>query len=999
MIKTPFKKKSLTATKNGLTFDGVDDTVQILTDGRYAFGQSDFSISLIVSVKNPGDDPIFLEMYNAVTNALIRCQLQSGAAQLTLYTDQGNNTTFSSAVLNNPSLFRFTIIRRGGGTIELWINEKLANSSSISAPDSIDFNDTGGHYSIGSRYNPAGNMLQGFVSGLLIFNKAITPRQLSYIHLNNVVPIGLHLYVIAHYPLNHNHGADAFDVIEQYNYAKYINVNDDPLDAADWTFITNDILTTSTATNGTDGDGDYVEFEFLTFTGSGYALWRRNGIGVLPNLFWIAKMRIKIIGSPSGISFTLDNGADHSLTDAVYGNSVFDFTISQFVAPSGNNLFLAFANGFGSKAVGSKVRIYSLSMMNSLSANNGSLLNYTSDGLGDNNLLTQSAWANLYKKATTGEYFLKFDNAGKYANIPTLTAYTSGSSWALAFVITKPRDISSFKALFSNQMTAHDNSNAIIIALYNFGPYTYMAGGVNNPSVTDNFEYCDKPFVVIVYSNPTESAIIWQGTKYAASPFTPPSGWEYFVFGRDRDVHFGDPGLSKAVFIDHTFTTGDIRLLENMHQSDDYKRIVGIKFDIDFAKLFTTGGDWFATDESGLSHHAKLFGFAIDDTEVVKMERDTFLPTRNALRFTAANSNYLKVSAFAPTDEAGYTYIIGFCLPSNRAFANEYFLAKRKPDNTSAKLLFTGTSKVLGFLNYSPALSISDPGICNNDFTNYDTSKPLFFVGKEFNTNSQGLPFGFFEANIAKNPFGWDDALGTALFIGSDDQIYGGSGFLDGYIFHVSIYKGILSKKQIFDIVNNGLGANPFRIPGGCELYLNFENLSPGRVLFDVDGPTSGHVVASGTPIVTYGTDADGDYCQFEYSGYAPAEVIYFYDPSYVVRTVDARFLLRVKVVSATIFHIAGFAYDTHGIPLNGNVIQDLIFIENPSFAFFTFQYQSAFSTAGETIRIYKMHAQEIPTLKDYSPQNRIVQLYNFTDADLTKGDPDYKLFSVDSLR
>jgi len=461
----------------------------------------------------------------------------------------------------------------------------------------------------------------------------------------------------------------------------------------------------------------------------------------------------------------------------------------------------------------------------------GTMHNFNVDDNGTNISLASKAWCNLYTKDRVGQHYLKMYATTKYATVPSLDNYTSTSNWALAISVTKPRDISALDSIFSNQIYDHDSSKLVVLAFYNTGPYLWNGGGTTNPGgVTSTTETFDKPYTIVVYRNGSTTYLVFEGIEYPVGSTV--SDWDHFIFGRDRDVHNSNCGVSKAVFYDGPLTANQLLQLRVIHESDEYKKLPGLVFDIDFDDLYTDGTDYFATDKSGNGNDAKLFGFSINESEVINIERQTALPSmKKALRFTASDQNYLQVSSFAPTDEKGYTYIIGFCLESNRNFSNEYFLSKRKPDNANAKILYTGSSRVVGFLNYKPP--ISDAGICNNDFSNYDTSKPLFFVGKEFATNSKGMPFGFFEADIAKNAFGWDDVEGTDLFIGADDQIYGGSGFLNGYIFHVSIYKGILSDKQIFDLVNNGLGENPTKMLSGCELYLNFEGVTSAGLIKD----------------------------------------------------------------------------------------------------------------------------------------------------------------------
>ncbi|HPM32886.1 MAG TPA: hypothetical protein PLJ60_21310, partial [Chryseolinea sp.] len=251
-------------------------------------------------------------------------------------------------------------------------------------------------------------------------------------------------------------------------------------------------------------------------------------------------------------------------------------------------------------------------------------------------------------------------------------------------------------------------------------------------------------------------------------------------------------------------------------------------------------------------------------------------------------------------------------------------------------------------------------------------------------------------------PLGYDEIDGD-LYIGSDDLVQQPGAYFNGYISFVGIWKGDLTQPQIINIINNGLAGNAnSNLMTDCQLYLNFEEILTSPPLLDLPGITSGAIANAGTPIITYGTDGDGDYIQFEYSGYAPTESIYFTNlPGYITQ-VEAKYTIKYKAMSPSIFMIVYTTYNSSAIYTNGgNTIQTLVVINAPSNPTVSFQYQSAYSVVGETIRIYsiKVELTNPYKIKDWSPQNREVVLNNYTLAEITPGDPLYRLVNIDLLR
>ncbi len=201
-------------------------------------------------------------------------------------------------------------------------------------------------------------------------------------------------------------------------------------------------------------------------------------------------------------------------------------------------------------------------------------------------------------------------------------------------------------------------------------------------------------------------------------------------------------------------------------------------------------------------------------------------PSRDkALRLLRANSHYLSVSDFNPTKEKGYTYMIGFALDADRNFVSLYgsgggegFLSKRSNSYNPWKRIIGGEGGKIVSANFGIGVG--------NDLTG-NLNKPQLVVFTEKTPDYlKCLPFGFKgnEYNSIST-VGWDEIPDNLeLRIGCQDAP--GNNSLNGYLFFVGIWKGVLSEYQIKQIVNNTMPGNmrdEWMID--CELYLTFDEI------------------------------------------------------------------------------------------------------------------------------------------------------------------------------
>ncbi|HEY8936700.1 MAG TPA: hypothetical protein VIM65_15835 [Cyclobacteriaceae bacterium] len=232
MRTTPYNNRQLIATRNGLYFNRAlqqvvsSNNVNILWNGLTVFG-----FSLVFCCKTVGN-PIFdiLSRRNTVVNDgsgyLLRATPSGAGFDLVFGIEDTtpNYTTYNLGYFETGRLYRVTVVIEPFDGSNVWINYKINNRKLTRASFKASAIPvaTSQNLSIGGTINyPGYNLvMDGTIHNVSFYNIVPTDKQLEELHTTNVIPSSLHANVIAHYPLNHNMGLKAFDIVGQYNYAK-----------------------------------------------------------------------------------------------------------------------------------------------------------------------------------------------------------------------------------------------------------------------------------------------------------------------------------------------------------------------------------------------------------------------------------------------------------------------------------------------------------------------------------------------------------------------------------------------------------------------------------------------------------------------------------------------------------------------------------------------------------------------------------------------------------
>jgi len=162
-----------------LDFDGVNDSVSVSYSETLGGVWSWVSIIEFDSVS--GYQELFGGQYGT-TNATIYLK----NTQLAFYTNQDNlNTAFDFETGKKYHV----ACSQSGDTISVFVNGQAAGSVSLTIP----LNSTSGTYIVGKRPNQANEYFNGKISGVKLFNTALTAAQVSDLYLNpeKIVPDGV----------------------------------------------------------------------------------------------------------------------------------------------------------------------------------------------------------------------------------------------------------------------------------------------------------------------------------------------------------------------------------------------------------------------------------------------------------------------------------------------------------------------------------------------------------------------------------------------------------------------------------------------------------------------------------------------------------------------------------------------------------------------------------------------------------------------------------------
>jgi len=199
-----------------LSFDGVNDSVSVpysdTLGGVWSW------VSIIEADALSGYQEIFGGMYSA-SNATIYLKEN----QLTFFTNQDNlNTAFDFETGKKYHI----ACSQSGDTISVYVNGQAAGSVSLTIP----LNSTSGTYVIGKRPTQANEFFNGKMSGVRLFNTALTAAQVADLYNNpeKIVPTGLESNLKLWLPMQEGAGTTAYDGSGNGNHgtisgATYVN--------------------------------------------------------------------------------------------------------------------------------------------------------------------------------------------------------------------------------------------------------------------------------------------------------------------------------------------------------------------------------------------------------------------------------------------------------------------------------------------------------------------------------------------------------------------------------------------------------------------------------------------------------------------------------------------------------------------------------------------------------------------------------------------------------
>jgi hypothetical protein len=274
-VTNPIERKDLLSTRNALYLKGSSNqVVNIAKSSAWNFGSGDFTISILGQF---GVDGFLLES-SAASEAALSITLSSisfRSSENVTYTLTPSSDRYKLNRLN-----RITIIRRGT-VLECWLNNVLSAQQTVGT-NTFNLNASQPRIRIGDRSDATGIApFTGFAANLVVIKAAMSHSQLESFHHNNIIPQTLHVNVVAQYPLNHNVGIKAYDVVEQYNYAKTTTVSAVHGDLINYTNdeagVTNPLLQTAwqniydkkkVGLNHLPGNGSNLYAEILGYSSS-----------------------------------------------------------------------------------------------------------------------------------------------------------------------------------------------------------------------------------------------------------------------------------------------------------------------------------------------------------------------------------------------------------------------------------------------------------------------------------------------------------------------------------------------------------------------------------------------------------------------------------------------------------------------------------------------------------------------------------------------------------
>jgi hypothetical protein len=1009
--RRPFENRELIATKNLLSCVATNTHyLKVLMDSRWNF-PGDLTISFLYKHNGvPSGNQIVLLTDDTKASYIFFITLSAtpNIPLIQVKTTSGNYFNVNSDSIPSDitkDIVRVTITRISN-VFYCYFNARMVESITASGNVNLSLSE---YLALGGGFGTASKM-NGYVSNLVALNgRGMTQSEIDSFHHTNTIPKSCHAYVIAHYPLNQDNGDIAYDAVEQYNYAKHISVNLPTVAASNFNFLATNGNTAS-KTDGSDSDGNYVEFVFTNKEDTPHLVIQPIGATVI-TAFYKIEMKFKFVASVA------DNNFQYNLDDSgtnvtVFLQSTHGTTVKTIIFPqiSYYNLssgtytsYLAFhTGGYSGGVEGATFRLYSLKVSGILTANHADLINFANNDVGVPNLLSQTSWQNFYETKKKGQFVLKGNDTNMYAQIPSYAV--TPSTWSIYVECTQSITAVTYETAFCGADTENVKLTIFIVGsqaiLVSYKPHE-LYNGSPKPNIGTNIHK-----IWIVYDGTQARAYI-NGVTYGAYTATN-WGFDFFRFFRQNSGNelYTSEGVCRSVFLNRLATDHERYAIEN--NLLEYKNFSGIQFDLDFGDIFVQSGNYMIRDHSSNARHAQLYNYDPTTNQPVLLEQSSQLPPiTKALKFNGTNQ-YLQITNFNPTEEKGYTYIIGIKLV--KSATDHITWDKGSGGGAWGKTIYQITN--------SNEVKFGNAAL-NGITINYKADGLITYGFDEISLGSAGggldivkrkayVNGHFFATDSSNTQYHGFDEIAGDLTIGCGSGGSGGGryGFFDQYIFLIAIWKGILTSAQHSDIVNNLFGKNPSPLlMTDCQLYLNFDKIirPVDDILFQETSPILGDFpYITGDGIITYGSDSDGNYIQLEYVTGSPS-VTSIWSTKVPNRAFYATIKYKIITGQKGKIQIGGGpvgldAVGTVNVLITANTNTAVGYSENVRVALYFDGGTSP--TAGDKFRLYSAIVYYAnPAIKDYSPQNRVVEMKNFSANEVDPAHANYRLIELDALR
>lgn len=802
-MNTPIERRQLVATEGMMRLNASDSQYAKATlDGRWLF-LDNFAISVTAKTDAVSGYQSIFHCGSAASDLIgLTFDDDSDGVYFNLY-KSGSLIKNELIPLNTPitNTHRFTI-SRSSGVISIYDNNRLIYTYSYSTALSF----VGLDLTIGSGY-AISQFLNGCVSQFIAFNgKGMTASEVEDWHYSNIPPPSCRPYAVAWYRMNNVFDGKLIDSIEELNCYKQVAIVDNDITSGEWTFLANGASVT--LTYGNDSDGNYVQFVPDPAGASSYTYKNASSASRIRTYYkW--SLKIKRMAGTGSFSFETNGASTASVSYNAAATPIGVLTelVLHALSDAGStnqSAILSGASG-GAEFGVDYYRIYSLEISSVLTANHGSLENFSNDELGVTHPLLKSTDVGFYNNEIANNNHVKFNGIDEYAQVNGYAPnFTSG--WTIQIKV-KCGLISESCRFFSTYSPSDSASEYIVIQWNTDSSFRiYVGDGLHIGAGYDTY------LTVTIVSDGTNHNVYY-GNSFS-TPFAtivttfPVTHFYKLFFGQNGGGAFNDYAIVGA------FKLWDRQLSVNDLQRAFIGDLLGSELDLNFSSVFLNSGTYYVNDRSGNARHATFYNFD-SNTEAILVDQDAKLPDRKALKFNGSNQ-YISIANFTPTSEKGYTMIIGVRKSNSVASAYTGILSKRSGGNVKAIVYNRDTTNIAYYKINAPFSNVLETPVVefnNNVYVAITESNSATIPGQRLYTNGyniSGLTF-------ADLDLGWDDMSGSTN-IGLDNGQY-----LDGHIYHTSIFKGIMTPAEIFDVIV--LNKPPERLWSDCQLWLNYEEI------------------------------------------------------------------------------------------------------------------------------------------------------------------------------